>query len=137
MNHKTMSRPAQANRYQQNTVKPMFTVKGVYVARLLVGVLLALNILLILTILFSPNGLRGYRKQNQQVKELEQKVLKLKTENQKLFETIQALKTSPKAQEKLVRRELGWVRENEIVLESAEKDNEPGEAAGPKKPFIK
>jgi cell division protein FtsB len=132
-----MSRPTQANRYQQSTVKPVFTVKGVYIARLLVGVLLALNILLILAILFSPNGLPGYRKQNRQVKELQQKVLKLKTENQKLFETIQALKTSPKAQEKLVRRELGWVRENEIVLESAEKENESGEAAGLTKPFIK
>ncbi len=105
----TMNRPTQTNRYQQNEVKPRFTVRGVYVARLLVGLLLALNIVLIFTILFSSNGLPGYRKQNQQVKELEEKVLKLKIENQKLFEMIQSLKTSPKAQEKLVRQELGWV----------------------------
>jgi cell division protein FtsB len=131
-----MSRPIQTNRYQQNGVKPRFTVKGVYVARLLVGFLVALNIVLILTILFSPSGLPGYRKQNRQVKELEEKVLKLKVENQQLFEMIQSLKTSSKAQEKLVRQELGWVRENEIVLESAEKENQRGEkAVGPIKPF--
>jgi len=102
-----ISRPTQPNRYQQNAVKTGFTVKGVYIARLLVGFLLALNIVLILTILYSPNGLPGYKKQNQQVKELEGKLLKLKVENQQLFEMIQAIKTSPKAQEKLVRRELG------------------------------
>ena len=49
---------------------------------------------------------------------------------------IQSLKASSKAQEKLVRQQLGWVRENEIILESAEKDDEGGEkAVGPIKPF--
>jgi cell division protein FtsB len=122
-----MPRPTLANRYQQNVVRSGFAVKGVYVARLLVGLLLALNVVLIFSILYSPNGLPGYRKQNLQVKELEEKVLKLKVENQRLFEMITALKTSPKAQEKLVRGELGWVRENEIVLESAEKEDAGGE----------
>jgi len=131
-----MSRPTQANRYQQNAVKPGFTVKGVYIARLLVCFILALNVVLVLTILYSPSGLPGYRKQNRQVKELEEKVLKLRIENQKLYEMIQALKTDPKAQEKLVRRELGWVRENEIILESVDKETEgAGNAAGPMKPF--
>jgi cell division protein FtsB len=131
-----MNRPTQFNRYQQNSVKPRFTVKGVHIARLLVGILLALNIVLITAILFSSNGLRGYRKQNMQVKELEEKVLKLKEENQKFFEIIQSLKTSSKAQEKLVRQELGWVRENEIIMESTDKENEGGEkAVGPIRPF--
>jgi len=132
----TMNRMTQVNRYQQKPVKPRFTVKGVYIARLLVAVLLALNVVLILAILFSPNGLPGYRNQKLQVKELESKVLRLKEENQKLFEMIQSLKTNSKAQEKLVRQELGWVRENEILLESTDKENEGGEkAAGPIKPF--
>jgi cell division protein FtsB len=131
-----MSLPPQANRYQQNAAKQRVTFKGVFIARLLVGVFLALNIVLILTLLFSPNGLRGYKKQNKQVKELEEKVLKLKVENQKLFEMIQSLKSSPKALEKLVRQELGWVRENEIILESPGKESEGAEkASGPIKPF--
>jgi cell division protein FtsB len=131
-----MSRPTQTNTYQQKEAKPRFSVKGVYILRLLVGILLGLNIVFILTILFSSSGLPGYRKQNQQVKELDEKVLKLKIENQKLFEMIQSLKASSKAQEKFVRRQLGWVRENEIILESAEKKDDGGEKeVGPIKPF--
>jgi len=131
-----MNRPTQTNRYQQNTAQSRFAVKGVHVARILAGLLLALNLILIYAIVFSSNGLPGYRKQNQQVKELEQKVLKLKIENQKLFEIVQSIKASPKAQEKLVRQELGWARENEIIMESPGKENEGGEkAAGPIKPF--
>lgn len=131
-----MNKPTQANRYQQNAVKPRFSVKGILIARLLVVFLLVLNIVLIVTILFSSKGLPGYKKQNQQVKELEEKVLRFRAENQKLFEMIQSLKSSPKAQEKLVRQELGWVGENEIILESGGKQNEGGEkAAEPIKPF--
>ena len=131
-----MTRQVQPNRYQQNAVKPRFTVKGVYIARLLAGFLLFLNVILILAILISPNGLPGYRKQNRQVKELEGKVLKLRADNQKLFEMIQALKTSPKVQEKLVRRELGWVGENEIILEFPDRENRGAvKAVVPIKPF--
>jgi cell division protein FtsB len=131
-----MSRPTQTNRYQPKEVKPRFSVRGVSIARLLVGILLGLNIVFILAILFSSSGLPGYRKQDRQVKELEEKVLKLKIENQKLFEMIQSLKTNSKAREKLVRQELGWVRENEIILESPEKKKEGVEKAiGPIKPF--
>jgi cell division protein FtsB len=130
-----MNRVTQANRYQQKESTSNFNFRGVSIARLLVGLLLALNIVLIYAIVFSSNGLPGYRKQNRQVKELEEKVLKLKVENQQLFEMVQALKTSPKAQEKLVRRELGWVRENEIILESSEKESEDNREAVPIKPF--
>ncbi len=131
-----MSRPTQANRYQQNGVRQRFSFKGIFIARLLFFLLLALNVFLVYTILFSSKGLPGYKKQNQQVKELEEKVLRLRVENQKLFEMIQSLKNSPKAMEKLVRQELGWVRENEIVLESAGRQNEGAEKpARPIKPF--
>ena len=132
----SMNRPIQSNRYQYKPSASRFTIRGVSVARLLVCLLLSLNVILIYTILFSSHGLPGYKKQNRQVKELEEKVLKLKTENQKLFEMVQTLKTNPKAQEKLVRHELGWVRENEIVIESADKANGGGDkAAMPIRPF--
>jgi len=131
-----MNRILQPNRYQQSASKGKFALKGVVVARLLVAVFLLLNIILIYTTLFSSNGIPGYRKQNQQVKELEEKVLLLRIENQKLYEMIQSLKTSAKAQEKLVRQELGWVRENEVILESSDKESEGAEKpAGPIKPF--
>lgn len=109
-------------------------IKGVNVVRLLVCFLLGLNLLLIYSILFSANGLPGYSKQNDQVRELEEKILKLKQENQKLFEMIQAFKKDPKLQEKLVRQELGWVKENEVVLEFPEKDPGPKQNITEKKP---
>ncbi len=101
-------------------------IKGVNIVRLLVCFILGLNLLLIYSILFSSNGLPGYSKQNDQVRELEGKILKLKQENQKLFEMIQAFKKDPKLQEKLVRQELGWVKENEVVLEFPDKEKDPG-----------
>lgn len=101
-------------------------IKGVDVVRLLVCFLLGLNLLLLYAIFFSSNGLPGYSKQNDQVRELEDKILKLKQENQKLFEMIQAFKKDPKLQEKLVRQELGWVKENEVVLEFNEKEKDTG-----------
>jgi cell division protein FtsB len=119
-------RVTQNNRYQEKTAETRFPIKGVHVVRFLVALLLVLNGLLIYAILYSSRGLPGYRKQSEQVRELEEKILKLKTENQKLFEMIQALKSSPQAQEKLVRQELGWVRENEIILETPEKDGQNG-----------
>ncbi len=101
-------------------------IKGVNVVRLLVCLLLGLNLLLVYSILFSTNGLLGYSKQNDQVRDLEEKIVKLKQENQKLFEMIQAFKKDPKLQEKLVRQELGWVKENEVVLEFPEDEKDPG-----------
>ena len=75
-----MSRPTQNNRYHETEANPRFTIKGVNVVRLLVGLLLVLNFFLIYAIVFSSNGLIGYRKQNEQVREIEEKLLKLKAD---------------------------------------------------------
>jgi cell division protein FtsB len=125
------NRVTQNNRYQEKSAGTGFPIKGDHIVRILVGLLLVLSLALVYAILYSSHGLPGYRKQSEQVRELEEKILKLKTENQKLFETIQALKSSPQAQEKLVRQELGWVRENEIILETPEKDGQNGEKPAP------
>jgi cell division protein FtsB len=109
-------------------------IKGVHVLRFLVACLLALNIALLYAILFSSHGLPSYRKQTEQVKELEARIVKLRQDNQKLFEWIQALKNNPKALDKLVRQELGWVKDNEIVLEFPEKEEaqkDPKSAGSP------
>jgi cell division protein FtsB len=116
-------RATPGNKYQDSGNGKELKIKGVYIVRFLVGFLLVLNLLLLYAIGFSSHGLAGYKKQNEQVKELEEKILKLKQDNQKLFEMIQALKTDPKAQERLVRQELGWVRENEMILEFPDKES--------------
>ncbi len=113
-----MSGPTQSNRYQQKTGEAGFTIRGIYVVRLLVGVLLALDMALVLTVIYSPSGLPGYRLQNLQVRKLENTVLNLRIKNQKLFERIQSIKTDPKARERLVRRQLGWVGKDEVIFQS-------------------
>jgi len=98
---------------------------GTTLLLMLVAGLLLLNFLLFQSIFFSSQGILGFRKQSAQVEELEAKIRNLKEENQKLFRKVQAFKNSPRAQEKKVREELGWIRENELLIEFQEKDSKP------------
>jgi cell division protein FtsB len=98
---------------------------GTHLLLLLVAVLLLFNVLLLQSLFFSPQGITGFRKQCSQVEELEAKVNNLKEENHKLFRKIQAFKNSPRAQERMVREELGWLRDNELVIEFQQRESEP------------
>ena len=105
--------------------EPRSFFKGVYLLPLLVALLLLLNVLLYQRILFSPQGIPGFRNQCTLVEELETKVRTQKEENQKLFKKIQGYKNSPRAQERMVREGLGWVRENELMIEFQQKAPAP------------
>jgi len=96
---------------------PRTIIKGVYVLQALALVLLALNGVLMYAILFSSKGVLGYHQQCLHVEELDAKVRKLKGENSKLFRKIQGFKSDARAQERLIREKLGWVRDNELVIE--------------------
>jgi cell division protein FtsB len=104
-----------ANRPQSK--EPRIFLKGVYILQVLGVVLLVLNLMLLYAILFSSKGILGYRQQSQQVLELDAKVRKLKEDNHKLFRKIQGFKNDPRAQERLIREKLGWVRDNELMIE--------------------
>jgi cell division protein FtsB len=90
---------------------------GVYLVRGLAGVLLFVNLLLLYGIFLSPRGILGYQRQCRQVEEMENKILKIRKENQKLFSKIQTFKADPRKRERQVREQLGWARENELVFE--------------------
>ncbi len=90
---------------------------GVHLLHCLVLILIALNVILLYALFFSSQGIPGYRQQCAQVRELEDKILNLKRENQKLFDKITSFKNDPLAQERQVRQELGWVREDEVMIE--------------------
>jgi cell division protein FtsB len=98
---------------------------GTHLVILLMAVLLLLNVLLFQSLFLSPQGVMGFRKQCAQVEELETKVSNLREENQKLFRKIQAFKNSPRAQERMVREELGWLRDHELVIEFQKGKPEP------------
>jgi cell division protein FtsB len=92
---------------------------GVPFLKCLVSVLVALNVLLFYGILFSSRGVRGYRLQQSEVVRLAAVTQRLAQDNQRLVNRIRHLKSDPGAQERLVKQELGWVREDEIIVEFA------------------
>jgi cell division protein FtsB len=100
-------------------------LRGTTLVFVLVAGLLLLNFLLFQNIFISSQGILGFRKQCAQVDELEAKIKNLKEENQKLFRKIQAFKNSPRAQEKMVREELGWIRDNELLVEFQQRESKP------------
>ena len=97
--------------------KPRKPLDGMLVLRLLTVFFLLLNLLLLYGLFFSSQGILGYRQQSRQVDELEQKIVDLKKKNRRFYSKIQSLKKDVHAQERLVRQQLGWVKENELVLE--------------------
>jgi cell division protein FtsB len=93
------------------------------ILQFLILILLLLDILLFYGIFLSPQGILGLHEQSRQVEELQNKISKLREDNHRLFRRIQGFKSNPQAQERLVREQLGWVRENELMIEFVEPAN--------------
>ncbi len=66
--------------------------------------------------LLSPSGLLRVRKQRVQLAAMQAEVAKLYAENVRLEEEVHALKTDPKAVEKIARETLNLVKPGEVVL---------------------
>ena len=98
---------------------------GILVIQSLVVVLLVLDLLLCYGVFLSPHGVRGWRLHARQVRKLQTKILKTQEQNQELFEQIQKFKNDPKTRERFVRRELGWVHEDELLFEFLTQENDP------------
>lgn len=92
---------------------------GVPLLKGLVAALVVLNVLVLYGILVSPRGVRGYRLQQSEVVRLAAITQRLAQDNQRLVNRIRHLKSDPGAQERLVKRELGWVRQDEVIIEFA------------------
>jgi len=76
---------------------------------------------LVLLLLFGHGllGKKGYlavRRMKQQNQELNQKIEQLNRENNQTMEEIRALKSDPKAIEKIAREELGLVKPGEVKI---------------------
>ncbi|MDD3554726.1 MAG: septum formation initiator family protein [Deltaproteobacteria bacterium] len=72
---------------------------------------------LLLWILFGPNGLWQLYKINAKNKEMNQLLSEKTKENNQLEKQIARLKTDPGYQEEMARKELGWIKENEIIYQ--------------------
>jgi cell division protein FtsB len=120
-----MAEKSFTGRKRQNVVTGKFWPSGIQIVQALAAVLVLLNALLLYGIFLSPNGIRGYQQQSLHVEELQSKVQKLKRENNRMFRKIQGFKNNPQALERLVREQLGWVKENEIVVEFIPSNSSP------------
>ena len=103
--------------YQKNKRKAEPLISGTAVLQILCGILLILNLWLAYSLFLSSKGVLHYRRHGQQVKELEMKTKNLMTENQELFKQIEDFKNDPAVQERIVRQQLGWARQGELVIE--------------------
>ncbi len=83
----------------------------------LAGILAALSAWLFYAAVISPTGWPGYRNKQQQVRILEKKTLEIRNTAQELFREVERLKHDPRYMEHWIRRELGWVAPNEILVQ--------------------
>lgn len=103
--------------YQNNRRKTGPLIPGTRVLQVLCGILLILNLWLLYSFFSSSKGILHYRQHRQQVQELERKTQSLMAANKKLFEQVEDFKKDAAFQERVVRRQLGWVRQGELVIE--------------------
>jgi len=104
-------------KYQMNKIKYPVFLSGVHLMQCLVVALLIISCLVLYGIIFSDHSIFRYREQCRQVEELDAKIEKLREENHRSFRRIQGFKKDLQAQERLVREQLGWTRENELMFE--------------------
>jgi cell division protein FtsB len=117
------SKSSHPNDLRGNTKAGAFRQSGARIVKILVVVLVVLNVVLLYAIFLSPRGLRAYRAQQADVQRLSATRTQLAQENQRLVKKIRNLKDNPGAQERLVKKELGWVRDDEIIIEFASTQN--------------
>ncbi|MEZ0329616.1 MAG: septum formation initiator family protein [Dissulfuribacterales bacterium] len=72
---------------------------------------------LLLWIFFGPNGLWNLYKITVKNRELNQLLAEKTKENKQLEKQIARLKTDSSYQEEMARKELGWIKENEIIYQ--------------------
>jgi cell division protein FtsB len=87
-----------------------------FTRRKLLWVVVALVSLAALGVFLSGGGLNRYHSLSQGALALRQKNQELVVENTKLREEIEALKTEPKAVERALREELGYIRSDEMIF---------------------
>lgn len=95
--------------------------------------ILALALLLLaIHDVFGSHGLLAMRRTQSQIRELRGQIDKLHQQNSDLSKQVQALRTDPKAVERIAREEMGLARPGEMIFkfpDDAQKSNE-----APKKP---
>ncbi len=85
--------------------------------KLLMGITLGLGIALVVVLFFSHRGLYQIYRFRQERVRLEQENARLAAENARLARTIDRLQHDPELIQDLIRRELNFVKKNEIIFQ--------------------
>jgi cell division protein FtsB len=83
---------------------------------------LALVLLLSLWIIWGPRGFKQLWQLKQERAKLLNQNMEIDRENRELFKKIQQFEKDPRAAEDTVRRELGWVKPQEMIIFFEEKN---------------
>lgn len=103
--------------------------------RIVLGVSLLLNAVLLYSLIWGSKGVISYREYKEQSLLLEKRIDELKERNLALSKEIHLLKTDANYVEKMIRTRLNFVRENEILYvfpderKKQRKDEAPGAAS--------
>lgn len=109
--------PAYKSNKQRLRRGTRISAKGLAVIRVLCAILLAVNLWLVYRLCFSAQGFATFSQHHEQVFDLTKKIENLQAENEELFARIQSFKTDAKFQERVIREQLGWARDNELIIE--------------------
>ncbi len=85
--------------------------------RLLLGLIAVLNILFLYRILLSDQGIFGYLDLRKRNHALEQRIDELHTKTMQLSEEIRLLQSDSGFIEKMIREQLNFVKENEVLYD--------------------
>lgn len=96
---------------------PVETYKFKASHKLLVAVTLALGVALVFLVFFSHHGLYQIYRIRQERVQQEQENARLAAENDRLARTIERLHQDPELIQDLIRRELNFVKKNEIIFQ--------------------
>lgn len=96
--------------------------------RILLGVLVVLNIILLIRLAVSDQGLFGYLDLDERVDSLQKKIEKTDDRSLELSREIRRLKTDRSYQEKVIRSRMNYVKDNEIlyIFPDEGENNSPG-----------
>lgn len=102
--------------------------------RVLLGLLVVINLVLIIRLGLSEQGFFGYMELDDKVKELERKIDAADNRTIELSREIRRLKSDRAYQEKIIRSRMNYVKENEVlyIFPETGKDKSQGAASDAK-----
>ncbi len=99
--------------------------------RILLGTILVFNVFLIYQLLWSGHGIFAYYELKERYRELEQKAESLNASNMLLSQEIRLLKSDRSYIEQVIRKQMNFVKPNEILYLFPDASSETPPGAGP------